>query len=846
MSLVNQNWTGLHGEPVTGRIPPRLRVMNGVQPDSQQMGMIAHHYKLLTYMMKVSVIPYLVQERTLADGTRIRMVSSYGTDTVYVWAPKEEGEDTEIPHGFVAVSTWNDPKFYAKQFERSEKKTFLDMAVPQAKGGITSYNAVHEYDKDGFLIEPLVRTGGGKIVWDWAPHAGVGVGGTHVFPINPDVTGFVGEMEHLNGFHHGPAHIVSDAKILSASGKVVAVLEPEPNILLDGTDNVEVLCGAAAGDGDGIALQAMRGAVLSVTANIWQFVFWNAKFRRMSLPSASEATYEAATVQGSPTRKVCGFRTPLRAEKTVRSEVHNTLGEKPSQDLSYFSWSPTKPGAAGGGNGTQSWVTGMTREARPMDIVEFDSAWREIYKTGPQMINLNAVLAVGTSQGIEYLNLENKVAYEDDVYWRAGSAGAYYTNPTARDTFGFRQNDLGRIDSNYGREGAPTLRLKGTRNVWPDVNLFEGDVNGKLKGHVHTSTKYKFGRFVFAPVTYLLAIAQDPAVDWGPDNPWYYIEWYQANDIKPTYMIDYAEWATGVAHGYGSEALGTPVPITDTNEERPNTTGSYKFISRYIIDYDHRGKFFAAIRVEVECRGAEWEEDQGFYLGWQKLTKQPTYHAKIFFESDWGGAEVSKLLAEGTCVRKPYEFEASKKVNPYYLPYPLADERPMVFWLPPKILPDERAISQLKNIPVHQGVNPHLVSQDKWINDDPDPKKTIWSKTGVEFSYITADGEEIPTRKMTKGMLYARSFKLSDFPDALWLLSETKCDAPEGGSQPPLGEPRPMWFYMPQLGNDIANKKFRIEMRDGELYMWTDDLPAKDGMVRPSDPYDREVKLYSV
>lgn len=845
MSQINNPiWLTSGGDPVQGMAPTPLILREGALTPNRS-AMVQHAYHLYRLSRGVSVTEYCVSERILEDGTRVRMESAWGRDRVFVWAPKEEGEDTEIPHGFVVVSTWNDPKFYAKQFERSEKKTFLGMAVPQAKGGITGYNSVYDYDKGGFLIEPLVRTDSGKIVWDWAPHAGVGAGGTYVFPVNPDVTGFVGEMEHLNGFHHGPAHIVSDTKILSASGKVVAVLEPEPNIRLDGKDSVEVLCGAAAGDGDGVALQAMRGTSISASANIWQFVFWNVVYRRMSLPSASEATYEAATVQGSPTRKVCKFRTPLRAEKTVRSEVHNTLGEKPSEDLSYFSWSPTKPGAVGGGNGTQHWITGMTREARPMDIVEFDSARREIYKTGPQMINLNAVLAVGTSQGIEYLNLENKVAYEDDVYWRAGSAGAYYTNPTASDTFGFRRNDIGRIDSNYGREGAPTLKLKGTRNVWPDVNLFEGDVNGKLKGHVHTSTKYKFGRFEYVAATYLLAIAEDPAVEWGPWD-WYYIEWYQAHDIKPIYMIDYNEWATGHYYGPGSVASGTPVPITDTNEERPNTTGSYKFISRYIIDYDQRAQFYAAIRVEVQCSDAKWEEDQSFYLGWQKPVRTPRYEARIYFEVRWGGTIVSKLLAEDTCTRKPYEFERFERVNPYYWPSPIGFDRPMIFWLPPKILPDERAISQLKNIPVHQGVNPRLVSQDKWIKDNPDPEKTIWSKTGVEFSYITADGDEIPTRRMTEGMLYARSFKLSDFPDALWLLSETKCDAPEGGFQPPLGDPKPAWFYMPQLGDDIANKKFRIEMRDGKLYTWTDDLPAKDGMVRPSDPYDREVKLYSV
>jgi hypothetical protein len=107
MSLVNQNWIGLNGEPVTGRIPPRLLVMNGVQPNPQQMGMIAHHYKLLTYMMKVSVIPFLIQERTLTDGTRIRMVSSYGTDTVMVW-PTGGSASVSMGSLFVvrAVRTW--------------------------------------------------------------------------------------------------------------------------------------------------------------------------------------------------------------------------------------------------------------------------------------------------------------------------------------------------------------------------------------------------------------------------------------------------------------------------------------------------------------------------------------------------------------------------------------------------------------------------------------------------------------------------------------------------------------------------------------------------------------------
>lgn len=166
----------------------------------------------------------------------------------------------------------------------------------------------------------------------------------------------------------------------------------------------------------------------------------------------------------------------------------------------------------------------------------------------------------------------------------------------------------------------------------------------------------------------------------------------------------------------------------------------------------------------------------------------------------------------------------------------------MVFWLPPEIRPDDRCMSQLKNIPNHQGVNPHLVSQESGITDDP--KKTKWSDKGIEYSYIR-EGKEVPQRKMVRGMLYGRSFTLRDFPEALWLLNDTKCDAPEGGSQPPLGEERPAWFYMPALGAAL-DEKHRIELRDGKAVMWSDEIPASPGKTRPADPYERDTKLHSV
>lgn len=111
MSLRNHHWTSLSGEPITGRVPPRLLVMNDAQLSQRQLGEVAHCYRMLSLAMLVSIIPYMVQERRLLDGTRVRLVSSYGEDTVYVWPIDGEGDGVKLPHGFVVVAEWAAPVF---------------------------------------------------------------------------------------------------------------------------------------------------------------------------------------------------------------------------------------------------------------------------------------------------------------------------------------------------------------------------------------------------------------------------------------------------------------------------------------------------------------------------------------------------------------------------------------------------------------------------------------------------------------------------------------------------------------------------------------------------------------
>lgn len=73
------------GTPVTGRVPPLLRVMEGRQLTPQQYGGVSHAYKLFRNAVGTMVGDYLVQHRVLPDGTRVRMESMQGRDVVYVW-----------------------------------------------------------------------------------------------------------------------------------------------------------------------------------------------------------------------------------------------------------------------------------------------------------------------------------------------------------------------------------------------------------------------------------------------------------------------------------------------------------------------------------------------------------------------------------------------------------------------------------------------------------------------------------------------------------------------------------------------------------------------------------------
>ena len=284
-------------------------------------------------------------------------------------------------------------------------------------------------------------------------------------------------------------------------------------------------------------------------------------------------------------------------------------------------------------------------------------------------------------------------------------------------------------------------------------------------------------------------------------------------------------------------SYGGPGTITTTvlADNRPINTGSYALISRYVIDYDHKGQFYAAIKVIVACSNAEWRED-GTYDGFMAEYVAPSYVVDIYLETNWKGAVANTLLTTASATRAAFEFTTIIKQNPYYFLTPAeTDKQDMLVRVPPSFGLPVEAMSQITALCTHQGANPHLVCAD--VRDDitgPAAAKTQ-STAGIEFSSIEG-GAIRPHTKYVTGQLYARTFKLSDFPDALWLLHSTKCDANEDGTGSD-------WFYMPTLKATIDNDTFHVEVRDGVHETWSDEFaPGPDQPLAAA----REIKLYRV
>lgn len=103
MTFARHDWLSLEGASVTGRAPPQLlvRAPDGIALSAEQYGSIAHAYKLFCDVVRGSTFPegLHVQNRTLADGSKLRMTSNLGVHTVTVTI--SGGAVVELYCGFV-------------------------------------------------------------------------------------------------------------------------------------------------------------------------------------------------------------------------------------------------------------------------------------------------------------------------------------------------------------------------------------------------------------------------------------------------------------------------------------------------------------------------------------------------------------------------------------------------------------------------------------------------------------------------------------------------------------------------------------------------------------------------
>ena len=105
MSLFDPVYLTATGEPIPGRVPVRLVIEDGGAPTARQMAELDAVYADFCTDKRQSLVQYHDVQRTLSDGSRVRLNSIYGVDTVY--ARIEPSGDLD-PVSWVAYSTYTD------------------------------------------------------------------------------------------------------------------------------------------------------------------------------------------------------------------------------------------------------------------------------------------------------------------------------------------------------------------------------------------------------------------------------------------------------------------------------------------------------------------------------------------------------------------------------------------------------------------------------------------------------------------------------------------------------------------------------------------------------------------
>lgn len=929
--LNNPNFISFSGEPITGRTPPKMIVTGGRTLSQSQYSGVMHAYKLFTDVTRLSLAGYVVQNKVLEDGTKVRMVSINKVDTVFV-TPTGGGRQIKLPHGFGVVAYKKPRVIYGKVTAGTTATWKITHRGPPQLASVdknSAYSLKYKFKEAKLILRPHIATA--KNLWEWVRH-GLTNFGKLVVPFSPTYPVLPsGEKENLMDF-------ISD-KLYTSKGEVLAEAKLPAQILGDGSDHIVALPPAVSMDENRVALQVIRYALISQTAGVYQFRYGVTHLQRTgptgnltppnpivsgylkTTPAYTEwivkpgmnFTAVAAQLGGAG----CGLYNPALkyGGKTIAFGPDSAGGKDPKVSV-YFGASGPVVGTSVFGDKYQQtslgyWLYGSWQAGNRITLehyaivayinhtfevdentpvyVENRNGWFDAYMEKTPIVPAIAMASVGGGTSILPVEVTNAISYPlVRKFFRNGfsKVDAY---PTSLGVVGYWfYLYIQCINSEYWVE-SPKGDYDGMyiHPVWrkTPLKLFDPQTKGTLVGRY----RYNWGLIRTrqyeperpspktwpgpgADVEDINNIPPGPAIGdiytLGMDRYNAVLAAEDCNDDMNAWIIE------NTTNPSAGEYI-PPIPSPQCNNYDPNTEPpdtvhqmcvnkvDYEFKSRYILDFDLPARFVAFLLVTVKC---EQYEAHSRGPGQESILDQivaPKYTVTISFESEWlptlsdektTPMVASKLLYSGTFTRTPYECSGPVVANPWNE----ADLRLWWFRMPPKISPPVGFYNQLVNIAKDQGQNPCFAGS---TNHPGAPLVTaaMESKAGVEYSITDESGRLVKgLDKYSPGMLYSRSFKLSDFMDAYWLFKGTKIDIKESDND--LGE-GPTYFYLPSLAVALGIRPdptdstkqpetFNIRLRDGVLVDWLADIPDSPvpiGQTAPALPAGMpDVNIYRI
>lgn len=826
MSLVDKRFIGFAGEPEGGRTHARLEVRGPELSGTQLEEVIAEYYRFYTGTA-LSVAQFHTQEKILGDGTRIRMQANSGLHTVQVWPP-EGGEPERLPHGFAVKAPWLTPFIYCRDLEDLTWSRAPD-PVPQVADEVESANQLLRVTGTNTTLHPQVLVP--EALWDYeelglTSEIAAAQSGAMLAPMRLQMPPVGGAPEGVSAQLYARENLV-----LNSDGDELHEATMSSPINGGDPETPTFLPPVSSSDGGQLILAHTRQYLISPTFDIWE---WRARSEAVEL-TAPETFNVVATATDSAVFPV---------EVVMPSaSTSDELGEDMTGVIFLYVYN-AKPGAVGATNGTTRVSTGfqvsMVRDGEGADPwrgyapFEAEDAFRETIleaDNSPTTDTLGPFLLLPENGGARALSVEVSLNYILTMDWRGGIKQRYMDTLM----FEFMPPYAGlidlikqRIDSNMEMAGTPSATIN--LGWLPAFEIFGGTTTGVMAGQVYRDIKKTNHTVSFRQY------CEDT-----PTGFWDYVTAETPPGDDPPLCIAVGIATDIMAQNYAQFIVPFPrwtevgATIDVRANSRPENTGGYALTSRHIIDYDHKGQFYVAVKVTVECSGAQWVEDIEEYEGCMVLGADPTYDVHIELETKWGNKPVAlQTLYEESHTRPAFEFITYNKANPFRFPDAMTgDLYPTYVRMPPNVSLPVEAMRQLNAIGNSQATNTNIAVEDAEGSDDDQ------SEVGIEYSWVHPDGQIKRHNRFATGQLYARTFALNDVMDALWLLKRTKCNAKEDD-----GDAGPEWFYMPGFADFLA-EEHHVEVRDGVFETWSDEFELRDDETRPA-AVDRDLKLYRV